>query len=654
MKPVALITLFAATSVAAQMPTAASVLRQLEATHHFTEVALSPDGTRAAWVEELYASGLDTGTARIHLQGLGAPITAAPSGRAASEGGIAWAPDGTRIAFLSDAAHAGQMQLYVASTAGGPARQLTHLTGYLTDARWSPDGSTLAVLFAENAPSGGGPLHPEPPATGVIGAAIHNQRLAVVPAAGGPARQLTPASLNVYEYDWSPDGRRFAFTAAPGPGDNNWWIAQLYTASIDDGTPHLVFKVTDPQGQIAMPRWSPDGSTLAFIQGLMSDEGFTGGDLYTVPAAGGAELDRTPGAHVSVSSLKWITPQSLDLTEYSGGGSQLVNFDLATGGGKLLWATDQDIHNGGNFSNFSWSRDGSSAAYIQADWSRPPEIRAGLIGAFRAVTNANAAQRPLWGKAESLTWENGGLAVQGWLVYPRDYDAGKKYPLIVSVHGGPANINDPHWPAGSFEPTLLSALGYFVFFPNPRGSYGQGEAFTRANVKDFGYGDLQDILAGLDRALRAVPAIDPSRLGITGWSYGGYMTMWAITQTHRFRAAVAGAGLSDWLSYYGENSIDQWMTPYFGDTIYNDRAVYARSGPINFIKNVQAPTLLVVGERDGECPAPQSFEYWHALETLGVPTRLVVYPGEGHMFAQTAHIRDVLERTAAWFNQYLR
>src|SRR6185437_3860282 len=185
------------------------------------------------------------------------------------------------------------------------------------------------------------------------------------------------------------------------------------------------------------------------------------------------------------------------------------------------------------------------------------------------------------------------------LVYPRDYDAAKKYPLIVSVHGGPANLNDPHWAAGSFEPTLLSALGYFVFFPNPRGSYGQGEAFTRANVKDFGYGDLQDTLAGLDRALRAVPAIDPNRLGITGWSYGGYMTMWAITQTHRFRAAVAGAGISDWLSYYGENSIDQWMTPYFGDTIYNDRAVYARSGPINFIKNVQAPTLLVVGERDG-------------------------------------------------------
>ena len=188
--------------------------------------------------------------------------------------------------------------------------------------------------------------------------------------------------------------------------------------------------------------------------------------------------------------------------------------------------------------------------------------------------------------------------------------------------------------------------------PNPRGSYGQGEAFTQANRKDFGYGDLRDILAGVDTVLAKYP-VDPNRIGIAGWSYGGFMTMFAVTQTHRFRAAVAGAGISDWLSYYGENSIDQWMIPYFGASVYDDPAVYAKSSPITFIKQAHTPTLAVVGDRDGECPAPQSFEFWHALRDLHVPTQLVVYPNEGHGFADPAHRRDVLERAVDWFARYM-
>jgi dipeptidyl aminopeptidase/acylaminoacyl peptidase len=201
--------------------------------------------------------------------------------------------------------------------------------------------------------------------------------------------------------------------------------------------------------------------------------------------------------------------------------------------------------------------------------------------------------------------------------------------------------------------TVLSALGYFVFFPNPRGSYGQGEDFTRANVKDFGYGDLRDILAGVDAVLKSVP-VDPNRLGVTGWSYGGYMTMWTVTQTNRFRAAVAGAGIANYQSYYGQNSIDQWMIPYFGASVYDEPAVYAKASPITFIKNVKTPTLIVVGERDGECPAPQSYEFWHALKAQGATTEFVVYPGEGHMFRDSAHKRDVMERTVNWFEKYLR
>jgi len=148
--------------------------------------------------------------------------------------------------------------------------------------------------------------------------------------------------------------------------------------------------------------------------------------------------------------------------------------------------------------------------------------------------------------------------------------------------------------------------------------------------------------------------VDNQRIGIGGWSYGGYMTMWAVTQTNRFRAAVAGAGIPNWQSYYGQNDIGQWMIPFFGASVYDDPAVYARSSPITFIKQAKTPTLVLVGDRDGECPLPQSLEFWRALKTLGVETQLVVYPNEGHLIADPAHRRDILKRAVAWFGQHLQ
>jgi dipeptidyl aminopeptidase/acylaminoacyl peptidase len=340
------------------------------------------------------------------------------------------------------------------------------------------------------------------------------------------------------------------------------------------------------------------------------------------------------------------------VAEYVGGASALGTLDLATGAFERLWQGDEAM-SGGRFANHSVSRDGKVIAAIRSDWQHPPEIWAGPVGAWKPVTSLHASRRPPWGPARSIAWTSDGFSVQGWLVYPRDFDPARRYPMIVSPHGGPASVTVPRWPRQLFDPVVYSALGYFVLLPNVRGSYGQGEAFTRANVKDFGGGDLRDLLAGVDAALKQAP-IDPDRLGLTGWSYGGYMTMWTITQTHRFKAAVAGAGIANWQSYYGQNAIDQWMIPYFGASVYDDPAVYAKSAPIGFVKRVTTPTLIIAGERDGECPPPQSYELWHALRTLGVPTELVVYAGEGHMFRDTAHRRDVLERAAAWFDKHLR
>jgi len=625
-------------ALAAAQPKPGAILDDLAATRTFEEIAISPDGQKVAWVEKVIDKGRDTGKTAVFAVPVDGKRPAVKLGEGRH---LAWSHDGTRVAYIDK-------QLYVA-TIGGAAKKLTSLTGYMTDPAWAPDDTRIAILFADQAAGGGGPVEAEPVETGVIGGAIHNQRLTLVDARSGAAKPLSPAELNIYEYDWSPDGKTFALTAAPGPGDNNWWTAKLYTMPVETGAPTAIHS---PALQIAMPRWSPDGATIGFISGLMSDEGATGGDVFTIPAAGGTAVDRTPGRTTSPSTIAWLSASQLLVAEFTGGGSAIGTLDVPSGKLERQWQGDEAM-NGGPFGNLAVSRDGKVVAAIRSDWQHPPEIWAGPIGAWKQVTSVNASHHPAWGQAKNLTWTSDGFSVQGWLVYPRDFDAAKRYPMIVAPHGGPAQSAMPRWPQPRFEPTIFSALGYFVFLPNVRGSYGQGEAFARANVKDFGGGDLRDLLAGVDTALKTAP-IDPGRLGIMGWSYGGYMAMWTITQTNRFKAAVAGAGIANWQSYYGQNAIDQWMIPYFGASVYDDPAVYARSAPITFVKHVKTPTLIAVGERDGECPPPQSYELWHALKTLGVPTELVIYPGEGHLFRDAAHKRDVIERAAAWFDKYLR
>jgi dipeptidyl aminopeptidase/acylaminoacyl peptidase len=266
------------------------------------------------------------------------------------------------------------------------------------------------------------------------------------------------------------------------------------------------------------------------------------------------------------------------------------------------------------------------------------------------VTGATAAQAAPWGHAENIHWSNEEFSAQGWLIPPAVVEPGRRYPMVVWIHGGPAWLKAPAWAPQIDYATLLASQGYFVFFPNPRGSAGFGEKFKRANIKDMGGGDLRDILAGIRQVVSTHP-VDERRLGVTGWSYGGYMTMWAITQTDRFSAAVGGAGCSDLLSYYGENGIDEWLIPYFGASVYDDPAVYAKSSPIVYIKRVHTPTLLIVGDSDVESPPPQSYEYWHALKALGIKTELVIYPHEGHEFSDPAHVLDRIQRTVNWFDE---
>jgi len=625
-------------------------------THRFEQTAISPDGKKVAWVEDVITKrGVATGDTVIYVQERDAKtpprrISAGVADALHAESGVAWSPDSKRIAFLSDAAKKGQQQVYVIEAAGGTAKKLTQVKGFLATPGWSPDGKNIAVLFTENATREAGPLVAETPETGEIKDSFFEQRLAVIDVASGKLRQISPADTYVYEYNWAPDGRRFAVTAALGNGDNNWYIAELYTLDAATGLMKSIYK---PPLQIANPAWSPDGQRIAFIGGLMSDEPSVGGDIFTIAASGGEATNVTPDMKASATWLSWTPDAKIIFGEYAQGDSGIASVDPANNQTKELFRDAGQLTAGTWGINLSLSRDAKVSAVLRSSFGTPPEVWAGAIGSWTQITQKNKELKPRWGEAKSIHWKNGGFDVQGWLLYPTDFDPNKKYPLVVNVHGGPGLATESAWPNSHSYAAPLSGVGYFVFFPNPRGSFGQGEAFTRANVKDFGYGDFKDIMAGVDEAIRSAP-VDPERLGICGWSYGGFMTMWAVTQTNRFKAAMAGAGLSNWQSYYGENLIDQWMIPFFGKSVYDDPEVYAKSSPINFIKHAKTPTLILVGDSDGEVPAPQSYEFWHALKTLGVETQFVVYEHEGHMFAKPAHQRDVVDRTIAWFNAHLK
>ncbi len=626
---------------------------QLGKTVLFDDITLSPNGKHLAWVQSTASTtSKQTYIRETSGSALAAMVNIATTGER-TDFDPAWSPDSKTLAFFSSAGETEQRQLWTVNADGSNPKTVTHLKGYAARPRWSHDGKQIAFLHIEGA-GGGGPLMAAPVTTGVIDTAIHNQRIALLDISSGQLHRVSPANLHIYDYDWSPDDKTFVITAAPGPGDNNWWIAQIYTIDIAKGSATSIYK---PSLQVAVPRWSPDGKSVAFIEGLMSDEGFHGGDLFTISADGHDLQNRTRGRKSSVSSLFWQTPDRILFTEIVGGGTAIFELTVANNSVRTIWKGPEDLHAFGNFPNFAVSKDGKFAAAERSSFETPPEVWAGPIGEWRQLTRNNAALSPTWGKAQNLEWTNDGFNIQGWLLSPRQVESGKKYPMIVLIHGGPSSAVTPDWPASFGMPraiiAALSSRGYYVLMPNPRGSYGQGEEFTRANVKDFGAGDLRDTLAGVDAAIKKYP-IDPARLGVTGWSYGGYMTMWTVTQTNRFRGAVAGAGVANWQSYYGQNLIDQWMIPFFGASVYDDPAVYEKSSPIRYIKNVKTPTLVIVGERDAECPAPQSYEFWHALRTLGVPTQLIIYAGEGHLFLKPENQADRMDQTVAWFDKYLK
>ena len=609
------------------------------ATHQFKEVAIAGSGAHVAWVEQW---PLDEMRYQNHIFVSAANranpkrITVADSN---DEHGIVWSPDGEKLAFLADQGR----RLYVYDLASGEGKPLAQ-SGTFNVPRWSPDGKTIAVLSTESPSSDQNPVgdwHHRDPSRTV---------LCLVDPQSGAMRPIGEPGLNVYEYDWSPDGRHIAATGAKGDTNDNWWIAGLYRFDLDGNRTTLLYA---PKLQIADPVYAPDGKSIALLGGLMSDFIAPGGDIFVIPATGGEPVNVTPSLPGSATGLTWRKSGEVLFSEDIDGETAVGAADVRARTFQTLWRGTDNISTGGLVSGISIANDGLSSAIIRQSFTQAPEIWTGNIGQWHPLTQVNAKLAAQWGEAKSMHWKNDNFSEQGWLLYPADYQPDRKYPIVVVVHGGPAGDSASKWPKPFYNMEVLAGAGYFVFYPNARGSLGFGETFTQANVKDLGYGDLRDITSGVESLLGKLP-IDRNRVGITGWSYGGYMAMWAGTQTQIFHASVAGPGVSNWQSYYGQVDLENWLIPYFGASVYEKPEIYTRSSPINFIRNDKTPTLMYAGAADFVCPLPQAYELYRALEHMQVPTELVIYAGETHGLVIPKYQRAATEAAVGWFEKYLR
>ncbi|MGC8519795.1 MAG: S9 family peptidase, partial [Steroidobacteraceae bacterium] len=431
----------------------ATIMRRLRDVQRFGAVALAPNGRTVAWTVSERGGQVTTQILQLAaLDGSDVRTVRIPDGdRACHYGSLQWSPDSHTLAFLSDcnepAKRANQLDIYEVRAHGHTARRISHLDGFVHELAWTPDGRALSFLYVQ------GDLHPiaavspTKPQIGVIGRdGVEHQRLAMLPADGGAVRQITPASLFVYEYDWAPAGERVAYVAAPPPGRDNWWTAKLYTQQVGSA-PEVTLDPATVSGslhglQIALPRWSPDGSKIALIGGLMSDQGATGGDVYLVDASGGAPVDVTPGIDISPSWLQWTGHESLLVSSFAGGSTRLSSFTLhgrSAATQETLFTVPANVSDGTFASAVSVSASNQHLVFIDSTFDSPPQIDAvglhtnaaheptAVIAGPHPITHANAGVQPMWGQAVSVHWHNQGFAVQGWLLFPPHFDPHHRY-----------------------------------------------------------------------------------------------------------------------------------------------------------------------------------------------------------------------------------
>jgi len=628
---------------------------------------ISPDGKAVLY--ELVAPDLKDDLVRteIWIAPAGAPIPGLAKPRKFTSGrddrSAEWSPDGQWVAFLSSrsagstpapASAPGERpraQLYIMAAFGGEAEALTDGKGGVTAFSWSPDSKRIAYVAQVPLTDAEEKKQKDKDDARVIDGDYRYSHLWVAVVETKKASEIVKKDAVLADPQWSPDGTRLAYVSRPTPKADDGTFSDIYIVHADgSGQPR---QLLDNEGPDQDPRWSPDGKWIAF-----NSRDLRGGmlgvmHLKVIPSEGGTPRDLTTDPDGVANGALW-SRDGLSLyfrgEHHSTGQIYRV---AVNGGAPELVTRDEAVIN-----SFSLSQACDRMAFTRSDLQHAPDV---YVSAFprvdaQRITDHNPQVRDLeLGRSEVVRWRGkDGMEIEGLLIYPVGYRAGEKVPLIASIHGGPSGVWNQAFPHSGYNyPHVWAGKGWAVFMPNIRGSSGYGEKFQLANLKDWGGMDYQDIQTGLDELVKRGIA-DPNRMGQSGWSYGGYMTAWTLTQTNRFKAVMVGAGLTDMFSMYSTNDLQRVLEGYFGDMPWNDLEAYRRASAMTFIKQARTPTMIMHGAVDTRVPIGQAQELYMGLKKNNVPVEMVVFPRENHGFIEPVHILDKMKRETAWFERYLK
>lgn len=570
-----------------------------------------------------------------------------------------WSPDGRYISFVS-ARGAGedvQPQLHVMRSDGGEAWTLTDAKEGVSQYVWSPDSTRIAFTSTDpRTPDEEARLKKRDDAR-VFEDDFRYAHLWVIEVESKEATRITEGTdYTVGQPDWSPDGTRLVFQGSRTPmlRDNR---RDLYIATVAS---NAIEKITPNFGPDSSPAWSPDGRTIAYLAQPIDAAPLLDGTppgvvqqqrlmLYDVTAR--TARDVTGDLAVAPGSPRW-SPDGTTVLFASGTRAYVEAYALDVATGRFTQLTRErtlQLH--------SMSRDGRTVAGTVDSPSAPAEVYVAdaTLASLRILTDTNPQAKAFaLGDSEVITWKSSdGMEVEGILLKPVGYQPGQRYPLLVVAHGGPAGAFTHNYRVGGLEGgQYLAGQNWAIFYPNPRGSTNYGEAFLQANVDDWGGGDYRDIMTGVD-ALIARGIADPDRMAHIGWSYGGYMTAWVVSQTTRFKAAMVGAGLTNMWSMYGTNDIPNVLVGYFGG-IPNAETMplYLDRSAMHHIDKVTTPTLILHGAQDERVPVGQAQEMFRALKDRGRTTELVFYPRAGHGISEYYHQKDRLTRIRDWITKH--
>ena len=574
-----------------------------------------------------------------------------------------WSPDGRYISFLSargpgSGDDAPRPQIHLMRTDGGEAWKLTDVKEGVTSYAWAPDSRRVAFVTTDPRSAAQEADIRKRDDERVFEGDFRYSHIWTIHVDTKEAARLTEGTSWTVRGtpSWSPDGKRIVFAAGVTTMLRDY-RADIFVA---DTATKQIEKITTNPASDSQPEWSPDGSFIAFVSEAAMGKPIGDGTLPSSVVVSHLVLydvaqktlkDVSAGFDFDPGSPRWSADsKSILFTSGKRAYSEVFRFDVASG--KYTQLTQQKTLQLG-----TRSKDGRVIAVTMDSPSQPSEVYVtdATFATFKKLTETNpqAANFSL-GDTEIVTWKStDGMEIEGVLLKPVGFQAGRRYPMLVVAHGGPSGAFVNNYRVGGLEGgQLWAGQGWAVFYPNPRGSSNYGEKFLQANINDWGGGDYRDIMTGVD-AMIARGIADPDRLAHIGWSYGGYMTAWVITQTNRFKAAMVGAGLTNMVSMYGTNDIPNVLTTYFGGIPNKETLpLYTARSAMTFIENVTTPTLILHGGNDERVPTGQAYELYRGLKDRGKTVELVFYPREGHGIGEYYHQKDRLTRIHDWVTRY--